>query len=253
MMEWRDEGGKQMSLTKATERIYYMEGEQAVDRPFLYYIWGDEFSVVIDAGNSKQHVEKFYQAIDDEQLPRPSYTLITHWHWDHTFGLPYVAGKTIANERTRQKLVEVSSWSWTRSEMARREQMGEDIPFCNECIQKEYPDLSEIKVKTVDLGITEPMTLDLGGVSLTLYPMDSIHSRDALLIYCPEEKALFVGDADCEDHYEGNGTADPVRTEAYQKFIQGLEFVHYFLGHDVPDTKDGAMKYLEELHNQSAI
>ena len=50
-------------------------------------------------------------------------------------------------------------------------------------------DNGEIKVKTVDMGISQAMTLDLGGVHLQLLPMDSPHSRDAMLIYAPEEKA----------------------------------------------------------------
>ena len=79
-----------------------------------------------------------------------------------------------------------------------------------------------------------------------LYPRDSIHSRDALIIYVPEEKALFVGDADCADCYEG-GKVDMDKLKSYTQFIRGFEFEYYFLGHDCPDTKDGVMKYLMEL------
>ena len=236
-----------MSLIQATDRIYYLSGQAETDQPFLYYVKGRDYSVAIDAGQSKRHVELFYQAIKEKGFALPRFTLITHWHWDHTFGLPYVQGKTIANELTRQKLIEVSRWVWTEEAMAQRERTGQDIPMCNQCIRREYPNLNDIRVETADVGISESMELDLGGVHLILYPRDSIHSRDALLIYSPQEKALFVGDADCEDSYDNNGKADPDRLRAYLQFLEALDCDMCYLGHDIPETKEKVIKYLEEL------
>lgn len=239
-----------MGLVKVTSQIFYLSGEEETDRPFLYYIKGDRYSVAVDAGNSKAHVEKFYTAIKEEGFALPEYTVLTHWHWDHTFGIPYVYGKTIANLLTKQKLTEVSEWKWTKEDMERRERTGEDIAFCNECIQKEYLDLSEIKVKTADIGITEKMELDIGGVHVQLFPRDSTHSRDALFVYVPEEKALFVGDGDCEDHYDNNGEIDPDRLASLIEFVSGIDFHFYLLGHDVPDTKEGAIEYLHSMEGK---
>ena len=239
-----------MKLEKVTDRIYYLRGNEETDRPFLYYIKGTDYSVAIDAGQFKQHVEQFYRAIAEEGFPYPRYTVITHWHWDHTFGIAYIRGETIANELTKQKLMKVSEWEWSQSAMEQREKDGEDIEFCNNCIKKEYPDLSDITVKSVDIGISQVQELDLGDIHVQLYPRDSIHSRDALLIYVPEEKALFVGDADCEDCYE-NGKVDMDKLKSYTQFIRGFEFDYYLMGHDYPDNKDGVMKYLRELENET--
>lgn len=236
-----------MKLTQAGKRIYYIPNEKASDRPYLYYIRGNDCSAAIDAGNSEAHVHLFYDAIQAEGFPLPAYTLITHWHWDHTFGLPYISGTSISSELTREKLLEVSRWKWTEDAMNQREASGEDIAFCNDCIRVEYPDRSVIRVIASDSGITEEQTLDLGGIHARLIPCDSVHSRDALLIYVPEEKALFVGDADCEDFYEGHGTADPVKVDAYLKRISGIPFETYFIGHDVPETRAEVMARLQEL------
>ena len=221
-----------------------MPGDQPSDRPFLYYIKGDKHSAAVDAGFSERCVGMFYGAAAAEGLPLPDFTLITHWHWDHTFGLPYINGLSVSSELCRRKLIEVSGWEWTRGAMDARERTGEDIPSCSENIRMEYPDLAKVKVVPTDIGITGKTVMDLGGVTLELYPMDSIHSRDAMLILCPEEKALFVGDADCEDHYENGGKADPDKARAYLAFVSGLDFEHYFLGHDVPDTKQGMIDYI---------
>lgn len=238
-------------LFKLTDCVYYMPGEEETDRPFLYYIKGKDYSVAIDAGNSKKHVECFYNAIKKENMALPKYTVITHWHWDHTFGIPYVHGETIASEQTNQKLKEVSNWEWTLDEMKKRESTGEDISFCNNCIIKEYENLSEIMVKLADITISDNTQLDLGDLKLILIPRDSTHSRDALFIFCPEERMLFVGDADCEDYYEGGGKYNRDKLDAIIHFIESIDFDTYLLGHDMPSNKEEALEYLRECHKNS--
>lgn len=236
-------------LIKLTERVYYLPGESETDRPFLYYIKGNDYSVAIDAGNSHNHVQLFYDAIQRNKMPLPKYTIITHWHWDHTFGLPYIHGQSIASSLTNQKLKSVGKWKWTLDAMKEREETGEDIAFCNTCIQKEYNNLDEIVVIPADISITETTVLELGNLTLQLIPRDSTHSRDSLFIFCPEEKMLFVGDADCEDHYEGNGTFDKDKLKSLLEFIESINFDTYLLGHDMPTNREEALHYLNECYH----
>nr|WP_302600093.1 MBL fold metallo-hydrolase [uncultured Cellulosilyticum sp.] len=231
-------------LQQLTNRIYYMAGDAETDRPYLYYVYGDKYSLAVDAGSSKAHVEAFYKAIEEKGLPKPHYTVLTHWHWDHTFGLHAVEGQTIASAKTNQKLREVKTWKWTVEAMKARERTGEDIPFCNACIQKVYKDLGEIKVITANIEVEGTMTIDLGGVTCQIEHQDSTHSRDALFIYFPEERALAIGDADSEDHYENGGKYDKTRLLGIIAYIKQFAFDHYLLGHDKPDTKEGALSYL---------
>ena len=44
-----------MELYKLSNRIYYSSYEQQRDRPSLGYIYGDNFSVAVDAGHSDNH------------------------------------------------------------------------------------------------------------------------------------------------------------------------------------------------------
>ena len=76
-----------MKLIQVTDRVWYYPLDDTKDRPILGYIRGDHFSVAVDAGHSAEHVREFYAAIEAEGLPLPALTVITHWHWDHTFGM----------------------------------------------------------------------------------------------------------------------------------------------------------------------
>jgi len=78
-----------MALTKVTEKIYYLVNEKETDRPVLGYIKGDKYSLMVDAGNSKNHVEKFNSSVEKLNLRLPDYVAITHWHWDHSYGMNY--------------------------------------------------------------------------------------------------------------------------------------------------------------------
>lgn len=237
-------------LKKITDKIYCLPYERENDRPNLYYILGEKYSLAIDAGNSLKHVDLFYGELEKKGLRKPSLTVITHWHWDHTFGIHAVEGLTIASTLTNNKLREVQQWKWNLEAMAERERTGEDIEFCNKCIQVEYENLNDITVIPADIEIEDKMKIDLGGVTCIVEHRDAPHSRDSLFIYVPEEKALIIGDADCEDHYENNGIYDKNKLAEYIKYIESINFKHYLIGHDESELKEVALDYLKsQLEN----
>ena len=142
---------------------------------------------------------KLYRALEEQGLLLPDFTVLTHWHWDHTFGLGAVHGVGIASAKTNQKLRQVAAWQWTPQAMEERERQGEDIPFCNEHIRKEYPRLGEIAVSpaAVELGGLPHLGLGRGALPAAL-PGEPPRPR-RLLVYVPQEGLVVLGDADCGD------------------------------------------------------
>lgn len=47
-------------LNKLSETIYYLSNQDDRERSTLGLVCGDQFSLVIDAGNSPQHAQSFY-------------------------------------------------------------------------------------------------------------------------------------------------------------------------------------------------
>ena len=221
---------------RITDRIYCFPGEDFTgrDRPFLYYVRGDKLRLAVDAGNSPAHVRAFYAALKAAGHPTPDLTILTHWHWDHTFGLRAVKGLTLATQATNEVLRKVQTWAWDPASMEERLASGEDIQACADCIRREYNDPEKIRVVTADMEINGPVTLDLGGVTCKVIPQDSPHSRDGLFLYFPEEKALAVGDGESGDYYELDGQYDTRRLEAFLSFLDTLDYDLALPGHQMP-------------------
>jgi len=176
-----------MELRKLTDRIWYSEFEEERDRPCLGYIKGENWSLAVDAGHSAAHVKDFYHSLDEEGLLIPSVTVITHWHWDHAFGMHSINGLSVANRRTNHHL---NSFA----DMVRME--GEQKFFdLDPSIRKEYASGEAVVIVPADIEFDDRLSFDLGGVTVRLSTCISPHTDDTTLVYVPEEKVLFVGDA----------------------------------------------------------
>ena len=187
-----------MELKRLTEHIWYMPYEEERDRPNLGYVKGDNWSLAIDAGHSKAHTELFYELLKKENLPLPSITVLTHWHWDHTFGMHAVNGLCLANEKTNSYLIE-----WNN----KVEKNGPDEFFAlTESIRREYAEDKNVIIKPADMVYSGEITLDLGGCTVKVMQTDAPHTDDSTIVYICEDDILFLGDSTCSEF--GTGIKD---------------------------------------------
>ena len=176
-----------MKLTKLTERIWIYPYEEERDRPNLSYIRGDRWSLAVDAGHSDSHTAEFYRALEEAGLPLPQLTVLTHWHWDHAFGLHAIHGISLANTRTNRYL---------REFLDRIEQNGpEEFLGLDETIRREYTGGKAVKVVPADLEFTGEILLDAGNCPVRVFQAEAPHTDDATLIEVPGEEVLILGDA----------------------------------------------------------
>ena len=184
-----------MELKKLTEHIWYMPFETERDRPNLAYVKGNNWSLAVDAGHSASHTKEFYTLLEKECLPLPRITVLTHWHWDHTFGMHAVNGLCIANDITNRYLAE---WK------DRLETNGPDEFFAlHESIRKEYNGNNEVIVKTADITFSGEISLDLGNLGIKVMQTEAPHTDDSTLVYVCEDKTLFLGDATGHEFFTG--------------------------------------------------
>ncbi len=177
-----------MKLIRLTDRIWYYPYEAERDRPNLGYVRGDKWSLAVDAGHSALHTGELYRALNEAGLPQPEVTVLTHWHWDHTFGMHAVHGLCVSGERTKQHLIGFK-------EKLRAE--GTEMFFAmHESIRREYASGQDVVVTLPDMVCTGELTMDLGVCSVRLFGTESPHTDDSTLVFVPEERVLFMGDAE---------------------------------------------------------
>lgn len=228
-----------MRLNKLTEKIYFLEHDPDVDRPMLAYIKGDKLSLAIDAGYSSLHVQDFYEAIASNQFAKPDLTVITHWHYDHTFGMHAIKGVSIAHKKTNEFLR-------NQQEMAKDANYMEVLKSEDIHFKKEYCGQEKLNIVCSDLEYSDSITLHLGGVTAHIFHAVSPHSEDTTCIYVPEEKVLFLGDSTSEDFFNG-GYMDRHKLNSLIQMIQSVDCDYCVLSHGEPLRKEDLLGYLQSI------
>ena len=213
-----------MKLNRLTERVWVYPYEERRDRPNLSYIRGDNWSLAVDAGHSKEHTREFYRALEEEGLPLPKLTVITHWHWDHTFGMHAVHGLCLANERTNQYL-----------DAFRRRLEAEGTAFfleMDERIRNEYEDGKPVVVTPADLVFRGEMLLDAGNCPIRVFQAEAPHTDDSTLIEIPGEKLLILGD--CTGGAFPEWTVDQTLADKLAQTVREINPEIFLPGHWTP-------------------
>ncbi len=230
-----------MELYQYSERIYYSAYEEERDRPALGYIKGDRFSIAVDAGHSDEHVNEFYEALKQEDLPLPELTILTHWHWDHSFALHQINGLSIACKRSDEHI----------KDFIANRSVENDAKFLklDPSIEKEYENNKPLVVIRPDIVFEKNMKIDAGNLEVFAFEAVSPHTDDAVLIYVPEEKVLFFGDA--TSGVFPTWVADPSRLKAMIDTLESIDAKAYIGGHWPIFTKEKLLKQLYETLRQS--
>ncbi|MBR2727686.1 MAG: MBL fold metallo-hydrolase [Solobacterium sp.] len=229
-----------MELKQLSERIFWYPYEEERDRPILGYIGGNKRALVVDAGHSSLHVRDFYRALNTAELPLPDLTAITHWHWDHSFGMPFVQGLTIAEQRTDVILRDIAKYmtpEYARSMMVQDEHIG-----------REYAEGQEMKVCGADIVFRDTLRIDLGELTAELFHGPSPHTDDCVYVYVPEEKVLFLGDAPCGKYPDWY--VDPAKAEEIISRLEETDFDTAVSGHWEPQTKEEIISFIRSSYHK---
>lgn len=212
-----------MKLEKLTEHVYFLPPDDFKDRPMLGYVCGDTHSLAIDGGFSPDHVQLFYDAIEETGLRLPDYTALTHWHWDHTLGLPATRGELIASAKTNELLSE-------ERERLKDPEYDKKLRRWYFYVDDEFRGVEIPEIRTADIVFEDQYELDLGGVTAKLWCVDAPHTPDSTLIRIPEDKVLFLGDASLGS-FENGGRIDHEKMDNLNRIVEESACSKLLLGH----------------------
>ncbi|MGY4789057.1 MBL fold metallo-hydrolase [Bacillus sp. OHL2] len=157
---------------------------------------GNNKTLMIDAGNSEDHANYFIQrTLKHENNAKPNIVVLTHWHWDHIFGLRALPDTvSITSAKTRKEMEKLVPFSWSDEAIDERMREGTEIEFCAKAIKEEYQGHRDIQVVLPDVTFVRRIEIDLGGVTCIVQYVGGDHAADSVIVYVKEEKILFLGD-----------------------------------------------------------
>lgn len=234
-------------LKKLANRVYYMPHYSETDRPALGLICGDAFSVIVDSGNSPAHARDFLNLVERLDIPPVKFVIITHWHWDHVFGMKTMNILSVSHEETKRKLEYLQTLKWDDASLDARVETGEEIEFCRDMIKREMPTRDHLELEVPDLTFNDKLEIDLGSVTCVVEHVGGVHAQDSSIIYIPEEKVMFLGDCVYQDFYSGEWSYDLKELNILLEKIKKYDVHCYVTGHQDPKTHEEIWDFFNDL------
>ena len=235
-----------MRLKNLSDRIYFLESDDEKGLPALGYIKGEVFSMMVDAGATPAHAALFIAHLGENGLQEPVFTVVTHHHWDHAYGLSALETISISCRKCAEKLQMLSDGEWDEAFLEKQVKNEAVSVLTLDNFRKCYPDLSEIEVFSTDIAFDGEMNMDLGGCHAVVKQIPSSHSRDCVAVYVPEEKVLFIGDGAESAHVGRNIADDRDELIALQKLLRNLDFTKCIRSHKGVMSKDEILRDLAD-------
>ncbi|CDO02985.1 Metallo-beta-lactamase superfamily protein [Oceanobacillus picturae] len=234
-------------LNKLSDTIYYLSNQDDKERPTLGLVCGDQFSLIIDAGNSPQHAQDFLLEIEKRNVPPVKYVVITHAHWDHFLGMNEFNATVIVNNQTNEMIKEWQGFSYDDRSLQKYVTANQMSPICMKVLQTDMTNRERFKLKSPDVIFENTLTIDLGNKLCILERIKSTHTDDATIIYIPDEKVVFLGDCaygtttNSLFHYKQSLLSPMI------KDIQKYDAEMFLLGHESICDLNEMNVYWEEL------
>ncbi|PWW26638.1 metallo-beta-lactamase superfamily protein [Cytobacillus oceanisediminis] len=183
------------SLLKISDNIWLFpfnpEGVQAN----VGVIIDDDQTGLIDSGNSPQQARLIKSELEKIQAPPVKYILLTHHHWDHTFGASVFNDcEIVAHELTYDYLKQMKKINWNKEYILNEIKNDPSMKLSHEAKLAAIKDWDSFDISLPTMTFTNSMTLELKSVSLELSHIGGVHAKDSILIKELNSNVFFVGD-----------------------------------------------------------
>ncbi|WHZ06177.1 MBL fold metallo-hydrolase [Neobacillus sp. YX16] len=237
-------------IKKIGERFWYMTPVSETDRPILGMVVGEAKTLMIDAGNSEDHALTFLSELSKRQVAKADMVVLTHWHWDHIFGLSALGLLSISSDLTKFEMKKLIPLSWSDEALEERVKAGTEIEFCATAIKKEYVGERDIKIVLPVITFEKRIEIDLGGLTCVVQHVGGDHAADSVVVYIVEEKILFLGDCIYSDIFAKKKNLTVQGTLALLEKLEAFDADTYVLSHGRAISKE---EYMQEVGLLRAI
>ena len=161
------------------------------NRSNIGVVTGTKNSLLVDSGQNEEHLNILSSFHDLKNL---NYTVLTHFHQDHTLGLAYLKSEGIGHHNIFKNLLDFKSQDYTDEGIKKQIEEGKISKGMLDWYRREYPDRSKLQVRLPTITYEQRMGIDLGNCEVELTQCECDHTNDTSIVYVPQEEALFLGD-----------------------------------------------------------
>jgi glyoxylase-like metal-dependent hydrolase (beta-lactamase superfamily II) len=227
------------SIERIGKRFWYITPISETDRPILGMVVGKHKTLMIDAGNSEKHANYFLGELEKSEVPKPELVVLTHWHWDHIFGLSALKETiSISSKKTKKEMEKLVHLSWSDDALDSRIKEGTEIEFCANAIKAEFHDERDITIVLPNLIFENKIEIDLGEVTCVIQHVGGDHAQDSVVVYIKEEKILFLGDCIYPDIYSVKRNYTINKTLQLLDQLETFDADIFILSHWQPISKE---------------
>lgn len=236
------------SIHKIGSSFWYITPISLTDRPILGMVVGNNKTLMIDAGNSEDHANYFLKELLKSDVPTPDLVVLTHWHWDHIFGLPALPNTvSIASTKTKKEMEKLIPYSWSDEALEKRVKEGVEIEFCAKAIKEEFNEHRDISIILPDLTFERRVEINLGGVTCIVQHVGGDHAADSVIVYIQEEKILFLGDCIYPKMYSEKVHYTVEETLRLLDELESFDAETYIPSHQKPISKEEFKREVSKL------
>jgi len=172
---------------------------------------------------------------------------ITHWHWDHIFGMQTIGATSLAHELTAGKISQLRGLAWDDEGLDQLVETGFLPKFAADCLKTEMPSPMQRQLIPIDRTFHSAGEIDLGGITCIFEHLGGSHTDDSSILYVPERGTLFLGDCVYGRRYNG---AYGYRLESLVPMrdrLKRFEATHYLISHEAIHSAAELFGYLDPL------
>lgn len=220
------------SIEQIGKHFWYITPISETDRPILGMVVGKNKTLMIDAGNSETHAQYFLDELLKRDISSPDMVVLTHWHWDHIFGLSTLTNTiSICSKETKTEMEKLKHLSWSDEALDLRVKEGTEIEFCANAIKKEFGNERDIKIVLPGLTFEKQLEIDLGELTCIIQHVGGSHASDSVVVYIKEEKILFLGDCIYSDIFSEKWKYKINETLQLIEKLEAFDAETYILSH----------------------
>jgi glyoxylase-like metal-dependent hydrolase (beta-lactamase superfamily II) len=228
--------------------------DDRTDRPALGAIRGEHATLIVEGGASVAHMGAFAAELSARARPPVVGIVLTHWHWDHSFGSAAIPAPVVAHADTAAELAVQAAYDWSDEALEERVRDGREIAFCADCLRLEIPDRSDLEIVLPAETFTGRHSIDLGGVRADIVHVGGDHAADSCVIHVPGDDVLFLGDCLYQRLYAPEPLLTVAGVRALLERVEPFPVTVAVEGHDdaMADAPGFAVR-LEELRRAADL